>query len=296
MKRGWNDPKSRGLLARLTKPALGGVILALAVGYLLAGWSEDRGLFEVSAKPLLSPTTHVFHPHPSEEEVRRILEDGLIERERLDLLSAARNLSELENRELIKATLRSCLAEQDGEAAYLLALLTENGKEKEGLLHQSARWGCVDAQLLLASRIRSGGSDPAVPDELMDLLDRSAALGDARAQTLLGVLLSEDGKPEAARSQLERARRSGDPLGAYHLGLLLHEAAGDSGVPEIAGCFREAAESGHVPAMVAYALCLEAGYGTTASYTEAKRWMRIASDLENEKANRWCVARGVLPR
>lgn len=85
-------------------------------------------------------------------------------------------------------------------------------------------------------------------------------------------------------------------MGAYHLGLLLHEATGDSDVPEVATCFREAAESGHVPAMVAYALCLEAGYGTTASYTEAKRWMRIASDLESEPANRWCVARGVLPR
>lgn len=203
MKRGVTDPESRGLLARLAKPALGGVVLALAVGYLLAGWSEERGLFAVSAKPLLPPATHAFHPHPSGEEVRRILEERLIERERLDLLSAARNLSDPENRELIEATLRSLLAEQDGEAAYLLALLTEDGKEKEGLLHQSARWGCVDAQLVLASMIRSGGSDPAVPDELMNLLDRSAALGDARAQTLLGVLLCEDGKPEAARSHLE---------------------------------------------------------------------------------------------
>lgn len=90
----------------------------------------------------------------------------------------------------------------------------------------------------------------------------AAAAGHAQAATLAG-LLHEEARIEEASDVVavrwyRRAASQGEPVGNYRLGLMAQADRAGLARTEARGFFLRAAQAGHVPAMLAYALVLKA--------------------------------------
>lgn len=282
--------------------AVWALVLALVVGYLLAGWNERRGGVEVAGSPRFPRADYRAPADPGIAETRARLESFLVARVRPELIGAARSLEIGENREEIEAALDEFIRENDAEAAGLRALLALSGEAGEeeitSRLERAARLGDASSQFVLAKRILVEGRAGAGRTEAAEWLRRAAAVGDANSQELLGGLLVlqelEGADPSEARQWIDRAVGRGSVPATYQSGLLHANGIGGPADPAAAArCFRRAAEQGDERAMFALGRCLESGFGVEPSFTEARLWMKKAAALGHGPAGRWCEARGV---
>lgn len=96
----------------------------------------------------------------------------------------------------------------------------------------------------------------------LTLARTAAAAGHSQAATLAGLMHEEaqiaDASDVTAARWYRRAASQGEPVGNYRLGRMAQEDRAGLARAEARGFFLRAAQAGHVPAMLAYALVLKA--------------------------------------
>jgi len=277
--------------------ALWSVVAALIVGYLFAGWNSRLGDYKEFQDVRFPVTDYEVPDAPTPDEVVEQLESYLMARAQPDLLPHTKALGIPESRGLIDAFLAQRIAEGDGVAARLNAMLVgldgaPMGEVLTGFF-DAARLGDSKAQFDLAVIVLVKGLGNRDPEEVREMLDRSAKTANADARELRGVLLAEE-RPREARQLMETAAKQ-NHLGAhYHLGLFAANGVGAPMDPEMAATqFELAAAQGEVRAMFALGRCYEIGFGKAADFTEAARWIKMAAALDYQSAVAWCQAREI---
>ncbi|MDF1658145.1 MAG: tetratricopeptide repeat protein [Verrucomicrobiales bacterium] len=277
--------------------ALWSVIAALIVGYLFAGWNSRLGDYK-EFKDIRFPVTDYEVPEaPNPDEVVAQLESYLVAQAQPDLLPHTKELGIPESRGLIDKFLVKRISEGDGAAARLNALLVGlDGAPMAEVLYsfaEAARLGDSKAQFDLAVIVLIKGLGKLDQSEVRKLLDRSAKTANADARELRGVLLVEE-SPREARQLMEAASKQNHLGALYHLGLFGANGVGGEVDPEMAAeKFESAATQGEVRSMFALGRCYEIGFGKSADFTEATRWIKMAAALGNQGALAWCQAREI---
>ena len=166
--------------------------------------------------------------------------------------------------------------------AWLGVVLLDRGQARDGLraIQRAADAGSSEGYHRLALVYALGlANQPRNEARAAELFEKAATAGHGRAQTNLGILyLRGLGVPRdvvAARSWLEKAAASGDPLALYTLGRALDE--GGDQVPadpvRAADLYRRAAEKGLALAGLRYGLALSEGFGVKRDIATAQRWL-----------------------
>jgi len=186
-----------------------------------------------------------------------------------------------------EAAFRS-LAPHDADAeAWLGALLLDRGAEREGLrlIQHSADAGSPEGAHRLGLVYAQGSAGtPRNDAKAVELFEKAAAAGHARAQLNLGILYLRGQGAAAdliqARAWLEKAAVSGDPQALYTLGRALSESAGQAVADPVraADLYRRAAEKGHALAGLRYGLALSEGAGIKRDPVAAQRWLKQAQE------------------
>ena len=232
-----------------------------------------------SAIPEFADPSYETTTTPSREEADKLLSDYLVQSYRPDLLPGIPEDGPENARSGLERFLAEKIAGQDSRAAFLLAW-REN---QPAALVDAAEWGDAEAQRLVAEAVLLRGEPIAEPDQARAFLERAAALGDIPARLLAVDLALESGDDATVRKWAEAAARERDPGGLHRLGLCQARGIGGDPDPEAAAeSFAAAAQLGHEPAMLAYATCLEMGFGVEPSATEARRWVNLAEGGEGE--------------
>ncbi len=270
-------------------------VAAGVLAYVLVGWSERQGPFQVADSPIF-PTAEYRVRWPEERNtVRPDLIEFLIRAGRVDLVA---KLGSPEPEREVTQALEQMAENKNAEAARFLGLLAlfSGGDSARAVpwFFQSATLEDAEACFFLAELVCIEKMPGADLDEVLELLLRSAALGSAPARTLAASLMAETGTSDEAEALMGDAVRHGDEQAMYLAGLFHANPEGREADPEAAAqMFLMAAERGEVRAMHALGLCFETGFGLKTSFSEASRWNKNAAALENVPAQRWCEARGI---
>jgi len=186
-----------------------------------------------------------------------------------------------------EASFRS-LASSDADAeAWLGAVLIDRGADREGLRHiqRAADAGSSEGAHRLALVYAQGlAGMPRNDSRAVELFEKAASAGHARAQLNLGILYFRgQGVPRdliQARAWLEKAAASGDPQALYALARAMSESTAEAGADSVraADLYRRAAEKGHVLAGLRYGLALNEGNGVKRDPLAAQRWLIQAQE------------------
>jgi TPR repeat protein len=174
----------------------------------------------------------------------------------------------------------------NADSKYYLGLMYSRGLGMEPNVAEATRWfalaagqGHAKAQLELASVLEAEGSEKAVECYMM-----AAEAGLAGAQCALGRLYRDGGfvprDPLKSQHWFARAADQGWPEALRALSELLDS---DTAALTFDYC-RRAAESGDVPAMLAFARKLEQGKGCGKDPYAAFRWYEKAAEKGNTQA------------
>lgn len=278
-----------------------GVVIASAAGYLLSGWSFKKGVFREAAE-LEFPLPAFGHPEGDAGELARTtIEDLLVSGgspESLRLLSLLQNPDLESSREKITSWLESEAVEGSGAAHRALGLLAlalgEPADAAAGYFLQGAKRGDTESQLRYAASQWSGEPGDPLTGDALQFLEIAAGSGHPAGQELLAMAKAAAGDGAGAFKWMEKSARQGWAPAVYQLGLFFINGIGcEVDASRAVTHLRYAAELGEERAMFDYGRCLSEGYGVTASFPEARRWMRIASSRGHGGALRWCLDRGI---
>jgi len=277
-----------------------GIVLACVAGFALSGWSFQRGLFrETGALTFTVPEFRLLEGDIA-GVARSALEDLLVaggEPESLALLSLLDQLDLEENRARVRAWLEARAGSDKGEAHRVLGLLALSRGEESAValvhFHEAAKKGDLESQFRYAALQWSDESGLAGEDSFA-LLEIAASQGHAAAQELLARAKLSMNDAAGAYKWAGSAARQGRASAVHLLGLFYLNGTGCEVDPvEAIEHLRSAAELGDERAMYDYGRCLSEGRGVGASFTEAQRWMQIASSRGHGAALRWCLDRGI---
>jgi TPR repeat protein len=186
-----------------------------------------------------------------------------------------------------EAAFRALASSNADAEAWLGAVQLDRGADREGLRHiqHAAEAGSSEGQHRLALVYALGlAGTPRNDSRAVELFEKAAAAGNARAQLNLGILYMRGQGVTAdliqARAWLEKAAAGGDPQALYALGRALSETAGQA-VPDplrAADLYRRAAEKGHALASLRYGLALSEGNGIKRDPVAAQRWLIQAQE------------------
>jgi TPR repeat protein len=180
-----------------------------------------------------------------------------------------------------EARLRPLVSSGDHDAtAWLGVVLIDRGAAKEGVLwlQRAADGGSTEGAHRLAIAFAEGlGGLAKNEPRAIELFEKAANAGHRRAQLNLGVLYLRATPRDLlqARAWLEKAASDGDPYATYTLGRAMSDGEGAvvSDPVRAADLFRRAAEKGHAPAMLRYALALADGNGARQDRATAQKWL-----------------------
>lgn len=277
-----------------------GVVLACVAGFALSGWSFQRGLFrEAEALTFTVPEFRLLEGDIA-GVARSALEDLLVaagEPESLALLSVLDQPDLEENRARVRAWLESRAVSDKGEAHRVLGLLALSRGEAPAValahFHKAAKKGDLESQFRYAALQWSDESGLAGEDSLA-LLEIAASQGYDAAQELLARARLSMNDAAGAYKWAGSAARQGRAPAVHLFGLFYLNGTGCEIDPvEAIEHLRSAAELGDERAMHDYGRCLSEGHGVEASFTEAQRWMQLASSRGHGAALRWCLDRGI---
>ncbi len=139
--------------------------------------------------------------------------------------------------------------------------------------------------LLVRGTVAIASPDPRVAARGVELLKQSAARGDAKAKSLLGIIMSvglagQSRNADLGRQYLQQAADAGDEKAAYVLGSgYVSGWAGRIDLAAAAALIRRAAERGDTEAMFQYALMVIQGLGVAKDTTEGETWLLRAAEL-----------------
>lgn len=278
--------------------AIWAVVFALVAGYFFAGWNSRLGTYEELEEVRFPVTDYVVPAAPTPAEVIAELEAYFVERVQPDLLPHTGELGSPESRSLVDEFLNARIEGGDATAARLNALLVGLDGAPVGEVVQrfekAASLGDSSAQFDLAVLTLVKGLGDVDPTRVRVMLSRSANSGNLDAKELLGILLLDENKAQEAKKQIEAAAGQNHLSSRYHLGLFEANGTGGPVNPGAAAeQFEAAAMQGDVRAMFALGRCYEIGFGKTADFTEATRWVKMAAALDYQSAVTWCQARGI---
>jgi TPR repeat protein len=144
--------------------------------------------------------------------------------------------------------------------------------------------------LLVRGTVAIASPDPRVAARGVELLKQSAARGDAKAMSLLGIIMSvglagQSRNADLGRQYLQQAAYAGDAKAAYVLGSgYVSGWAGRIDLAAAAPLIRRAAERGDAEAMFQYALMVIQGLGVAKDTTEGETWLLRAAELGHPSA------------
>lgn len=139
--------------------------------------------------------------------------------------------------------------------------------------------------LLLRGTVAVASPDPRIAARGVELLKQSAARGDTKAKSLLGIIMSvglagQSRDADLGRQYLGQAASAGDAKAAYVLGTgYVSGWAGRIDLAAAAPLIRRAAEQGDTEAMFQYALMVIQGLGVAKDTTEGETWLLRAAEL-----------------
>lgn len=277
-----------------------GVVLACVAGFALSGWSFQRGLFREAGELTFSVPEFRLLEGDIAGVARASLEDLLIaagEPESLALLPVLDQPDVEENRARVRAWLESRSGSDRGAAQRVLGLLALSRGEAPAValahFREAAGKGDLEAQFRYAALQWSDESGLSGEDSLA-LLEMAAGQGHDAAQELLARVKLSLNDAAGAYKWAGSAARQGRAPAVHLLGLFYLNGTGCEVDPvEAVEHLRSAAELGDERAMYDYGRCLSEGHGVEASFTEAQRWMQIASSRGHGAALRWCLDRGI---
>ena len=186
-----------------------------------------------------------------------------------------------------EAAFRALASSNVDAEAWLGAVQLDRGADREGLRHiqHAADAGSSEGQHRLALVYALGlAGTPRNDSRAVELFEKAAAAGNARAQLNLGILYLRGQGVTAdliqARAWLEKAAAGGDPQALYALGRALSETAGQAVADPLraADLYRRAAEKGHALASLRYGLALSEGNGIKRDPVAAQRWLIQAQE------------------
>jgi TPR repeat protein len=292
--------KKRSLAAISFWSLVLGVVLACVAGFALSGWSFQRGLFREADAPVFSVPPFRLLEGDIAGVARSALEDLLVlagEPGSLALLPHLDQLELGENRARVTAWLENRAGTDKGEAHRVLGLLAQSRGEAPAValahFREAGKRGDLESQFRYATLQWSDESGLAA-DDALPLLEMAASRGHDAAQELLARAKLSMNDHAGAYKWAESAARQGRAPAAHLLGLFFLNGTGCEPDPAAAvEHLRSAAELGDERAMYDYGRCLGEGIGVVASFTEAQRWMQIASSRGHGPALRWCLDRGI---
>lgn len=280
---------------------LAAIVAAAGTGFALSGWSARLGLFRSASG--LSFTLPEFRAAPvTLDEVAKpalselLLAEGspqslrlLPMMKRIDLESVTRE---------VEPWLRHLHARGNDQAARVMGLLSLALSQPDGTAAgwflEAARKGDAESAYRYAALLWDPAAKSVTDSEALRLLESAAEAGHAGAQQLFSLTKAQAGDGEAAYRWMRQAAEQGWRPAVYELGILL--AGGTGTKVDRAGAadhFRRAAEQGDERAMYDYGRCLAEGFGMPANFTEAVRWVRLASAAGHGGALRWLLDRGL---
>lgn len=275
-----------------------GVVLSSSLGYsLFAKHSENSGAVEQVFLSL--PQTDFESNHEAIlEETLDALAGYLVGAGQpggLAMVAEINVLKEEGESSRLTSWLETARDNRDGAAACFLGrVLWWQERTPDSVIsnfEEAARLGDAEAPYLLALYEYLKSSGEGVRDETLNRLLTSAEVGNENSRELAAVLLAEKDSETAFR-HLQHVAESGGRSAVYQLGLFYANGVGtEVSSSEAVQCFKRAAGLGCLKSMVAYALCLEIGFGTDPNFTEAQRWMRHADLLGSVSARNWLSER-----
>jgi TPR repeat protein len=159
---------------------------------------------------------------------------------------------------------------------------------------QAAELGNTEAKHRVAELVLIKKNPLADEAQAESYLRKAAAVGNVDACLLLSRVLFERGACAEARRIIAPAAKTDHVTAIHQLGLLYcMEKESQANPEEAVECFERAALLGNARAMVSLARCLETGFGTEPSFTEASRWMKLAASAGDAEARAWCQSRQV---
>src|SRR5260370_16622319 len=162
-----------------------------------------------------------------------------------------------------EAAFRSLAPGNADAEAWLGAVMLERGAEREGLrlVQHAADAGSPEGAHRLALVYAQGAAGrPRNDAKAVELFEKAAAAGHARAQLNLGILYlrGQGAAPDLvqARAWLEKAAASGDPQALYTLGRALSESSGQAVADPVraADLYPRAPHKAHAPPALPYPL------------------------------------------
>jgi hypothetical protein len=283
--------------------AVAAAVIAALVGFSLSGWAQRLGLFAERDPLIFTFPEFRFDASQRVGNARTALGEYLIAEgspQSLRLLPLLDHLEPVTSRREIEPWLRHLVAKGDAGAARVMGMLSlamgEANETAAGWFLEGARKGDADASFHYAALQWSESSQTVADSEAMDLLKRSATADHAPSQELYARVLRAGNDPAGAYGMLERAASKGWVPAIYETGVSHATGTGciiDRG--KAVARFRSAAEQGDERAMYDYGRCLSVGWGVTASFPEALRWIKLASARGHGGALRWLLDRNIDP-
>ena len=169
-------------------------------------------------------------------------------------------------------------------AAELRARFAANPKAAAPWIESAARYGVVEAQVLLGQLLLDGEALVRDAAAARAWFERAAALGSLDAMNMAG-RCHENGwggpvdLPRAA-AWYRRAAEAGHDWGAYNLANLLFDGRGVAlDLAAAATWYEVAARQGHARAMNLLARACEEGWGIARDPAAARRWYRASAEV-----------------
>lgn len=165
-----------------------------------------------------------------------------------------------------------------GMDAFSGAGPSRNDTEAFDLFHRSAELGYAPAQVVLGSFYETGTVTPASPSQAVEWYRKAAEQGDPLGQWLLGEHyfdgIGTARDLSAAEQWLQPAVEKGNPFAAFVLGRVMEERD----YRKAPAFYKIAAEQGLPRAQFAYAKALKDGRGIPQNYFESYVWFLVALD------------------
>src|SRR6204780_3410419 len=171
-----------------------------------------------------------------------------------------------------------------GMNALVGSSATRSSADAIEYFHRSADMGDAQAQVVLGYLYESGRVTTADPRQAFDWYKKAAQQDDPLAQWLAGRIIYAGAVPgrdlNEASGFLQSAADHGNPFGEYLLGQIKLER---QDYPSAAAWFRKAAEQGLPQAQEQLAKLLRDGRGVAADKFKAYVWMLISRDAGNHR-------------
>ncbi len=274
------------------------VVFAAWIGYALATWSAQQGLYPISSVPasfaLLPP-----EPLPTPAESLALAKEAWIACLVTDASSdSLRLLADFQNWQTDDSRLLAHLAERSDQRAPLalraigfVALSRHDLTHAAQYFSEAAELG--DSEAAHYSALLAWQPGQPHSSEVAKVLRRAASLHPAASERLARFLL-ETGDSMGASAAMNQAAEEGWSSALHQMGIFLSSGIGCVVDAEKAAVFfRRASECGNLDAMFDFARCIEIGYGVGRSFPEARRWMQRAAALGHHSARIWLQERQI---